>query len=149
MHHERPKVQCFLTTLLKTPFPLSWSCCLSECPSKDIVNDTFFLDNASILLLFINVPLVSYSIINPFIDNIIKDLRKMWIKHDFTPCKCHIMHSAILKLFKNANPVRNPKFFVSTTIRRKNLGNKCLHLKLQLCVKCNSAVKGVDVIGTS
>ena len=35
----------------------------------------------------------------------------MWIKHDFTPCKCHIMHSAILKLFKNANPVRNPKFF--------------------------------------
>jgi hypothetical protein len=26
---------------------------------------------------------------------------------------------------------------------------QCLHLKLQLCVKCNSAVKGVDVIGTS
>ena len=39
------------------------------------------------------------------------------------PCKCHIMHSAILKLFKNANPVRNPKFFVSTTIREKNFGN--------------------------
>ena len=24
----------------------------------------------------------------------------MWIKHDFTPVQCHIMHSAILKLFK-------------------------------------------------
>jgi len=31
----------------------------------------------------------------------------------------------------------------------EELWKQCLHLKLQLCVKCNSAVKGVDVIGTS
>ena len=50
------------------------------------------------------------------------------------PCKCHIMHSAILKLFKNANPVRNPKSLYRLLLGEE-LWKQCLHLKLQLCVK--------------